>query len=173
MSVISLHRLLLIGIAAIALSCQLRPLRHSEHISIPISKYVTFKGVVRDAQGDGFYAVIRCFSDSSLLSGAVSDVQNGTFSFNLPRSLASIMDRFEVSSIGFHTLSQPFDKMLLSDSTITLEFVLTLSPVRYTLVTGTISHIGHSTSDTIWLDPAGNRVTKEVSDSLWRDIPHK
>jgi len=155
-------------LAIFLICCNNQQIRSTGRLDNLPSENVAFRGTVRDQRDNMLYGAIQCFNDTEMLDGAGSNLQNGSFSFRLPRTLASRVSHLQISSSGFDTLSYPLDKRLLNDSVVELDFLMTARSVQYIVVIGSSPHRKNTTYDTTWLDRAGKAVTRAHSDSVWQ-----
>lgn len=117
---------------------------------------------------------MSCLSASGLLKHGEPDPRTGRYRLSLTVDQANILDKFRFITDNGDTSFVSFDKELLCDSIIDLDFRLATKRRNYVVVTSSSVHQPHAdVFDTIWLDLNGKRVPRSVSDSLWKDIPHK
>jgi len=141
---------------------------HSRILNTSLTyEHFTFRGTLYIGTGRAPYCYLECLSDSGLIKFVQPQLLSGEYEFELSAAEANNFSRFRVTSQGLDTIIADFDQRLLKDSVIITDFVMkeTSKPYR---VRVHMSSNSRTTYDTIWLDLKGNRVTKAVSDSLWR-----
>lgn len=116
---------------------------------------------------------MECRSATAIIKNGYPDPAYGNFTISLTAAQAEELRTFHIFDSDGVLNEFEFDRRLLKDSVIPIDFHLKVLPRNYRVLAGIISHSDVTTSDTIWEDLNGYRVSKAVSDSLWRDIPHK
>lgn len=139
-----------------------------------IPKSIVLQGSVMSENGGVPSCRMSCLSATGLLKHGEPDARTGRYRLSLTMDEASILDKFRFITDNGDTSFVSFNKELLRDSIIDLDFRLATKRRNYVVVTSSSVHQPHAdVIDTIWLDLNGKRVPRYVSDSLWKDIPHK
>ena len=140
----------------------------------PIPQNFILQGIVYNENGAAPSCRMSCLSVSGLLKDGEPDLRTGHYKLSLSADQANALHRFRFIRDNGDTSYIAFDQQQLRDSIINLDFRLTTMPRNYVVVTSSAVHQPSAdVTDTIWLDLNGKRVSKAVSDSLWRNIPHK
>lgn len=135
---------------------------------------IVLQGSITSMNGGVPSCRMSCFSGSGLLKHGEPDPRTGRYRLSLTIDQAYTLDKFRFITDNGDTSFASFDKELLRDSIIDLDFRLATKRRNYVVVTSSSVHQPHAdVIDTIWLDLNGKRVTRSVSDSLWKEIPHR
>lgn len=119
------------------------------------------------------YCRMRCWSDLRIMKFVHPDERTGKYSIDLTHVEAEALRRFQIIDSGQDTSFFEFDRNLLVDSIISIDFRLRTLLRQYYIERALTDPPRINLSDTIWIDPQGKPVSKPASDSLWRDIPHR
>ena len=131
-------------------------------------QHYTFSGTLYLNNRRAGYCNFECLSDSGRIQFVQPDFFSGEYNFELSATQARKLQRFRITAQGLDTLIADFDQLLLKDSIIITNFAMKETPMPYLVKIMVALHTGKATNDTTWLDLKGNRVSKAVSDSLWR-----
>jgi len=133
----------------------------------------TISGIIYKAYGGARNCKMQCLSDLGLIKYVFPDLNSGAYSVSLSASEANALRRFKVVDADGDATTFVFDRHLFKDTSITIDLALKTIPRNYEIIVTSTEHPSNVTYDTIWKDLKGRRITKVLSDSLWRGIPHK
>ena len=131
-------------------------------------------GTIFDVHGGALNCRLACLSDHGLIMHGAPDPRTGQYSITLSSEQTQALHRLRIVDALGDTSHFQFDHELLRDSIIHMDMMLKYIPRNYIVLIQSSAHEPYSgVIDTIWLDLNGKRVSKAISDSLWRDIPHR
>lgn len=133
--------------------------------------HYTIAGTIYDEYGGASNSRMGCYSFSRLMKYVQPDLKHGNYTIALTPTQATELRHFQIISWDDVTTEFAFDRRLLKDSIITLDFKLRTLPKPYKVHMAVTEHPPSRSYDTLWLDLKGRRVTKAYSDSVWRRVP--
>mgnify|MGYP000918123931 CR=1 FL=1 len=144
-----------------------------KHVKHATPRNYVISGLIHHEPGMWCKCRIELRSDTALIKNGDPDPTHGSFTLALTLAQAQELRKFHIFDSDGALNEFYFDRDLLKDSLIAIDFQLKVLPRNYRVIMGVASHSSVVTYDTVWTDLNGYPVSKVVSDSLWRDIPHK
>lgn len=131
----------------------------------------TITGTICKEYGGARYTKMACYSDTELIKYGEPDLDHGNYRMTLTLPDAERLRRFHIIDAGGMVTEFDFDRRLLKDSIINIDFNLRTLPKPYKVKMAITSHPNSRSYDTLWLDLDGRTVTRAYSDSVWRRVP--